>query len=322
MVGMAMVLVAAGVLVIFRSGAHESTVAEPGHQPFRPNSPHPVQAPERIGSVELAGKIAFASQAGGGLFHIHLINADGTGETTLTSGPGEDRDPAWSPDRTRIAFVRHAKPTDLLDVNTDIYVIAADGTGPSRLTDGPEAEGDPAWSPDGSRIAFFATDSSTGRRHIAVRRIDGAGQADLSDPPERCNDREPTWSPDAMRLVFVRKCGDEPSALYLTGADGQGLLLLTQFGRTPDWSPDGARIVYTGLGLHGPSVYVMKADGSGKTQLTDGRPSGDPEWSPDGTKIVFAGTDLATVHLFIMDADGSNVRRLTSKPAEDVTASW
>lgn len=284
-------------------------------------SVEPALPPVEI-AADPAHKIAFARQVTGGLFHIHVINADGTGEATLTFGPGEERDPAWSPDRTRIAFVRRVNPADPVASNADIYVMRADGSGSSRLTEGPGEEGDPSWSPDGTRIAFFMTDPATRRRHISVRRVDGARQIELSDPPDRCNDREPTWSPDGLRLVFVRKCGDAASALYVMGADGKRLLLLTDFGRTPDWSPDGAKIVYTGLGIQGPSVYVMNPDGSGKTKLTESLLSGDPEWSPDGTRIVFAGSDLATVHLFIMNADGGQVRRLTSDPSEDVTASW
>lgn len=318
----AIAVVAAGVLATTRAWSHETPAAEPTHPASGLSSPQPPPSRQPIGSTEPAGKIAFASQAARGLFHIHVINADGTGEISLTFGPGEDRDPAWSPDRTRIAFDRRANADDPLDTNTDIYVMQADGSGSRQLTEGPEAEGDPAWSPDGSRLAFFTTDPATGRRHISVRRVDAADQAELSDPPESCNDREPTWSPDSLRLVFVRKCGEQASALYLIGADGKGLLFLTDFGRTPDWSPDGTRIAYTGLGTRGPSVHVINVDGSGKTNLMESRLSGDPEWSPDGTKIVFSSSDLAAVNLFIMNADGTDVHRLTSNPSNDVTASW
>ncbi len=314
------VLAAAAVAALVGFG-HPSAA---GRVPAKPvpsrKAAEAAESPQPI-AVEPAGKIAFASQAGGGLFHIHVINADGSGDTTLTSGPGEDRDPAWSPDRTRIAFVRHAK-ADAPDEDADIYVINADGTGAARFTHGSGSKGDPAWAPDGTRMAFFATDRSTGRKRIFVQKLDRARRVDVSDPPQSCNDREPTWSPDSLRLVFVRKCGEEASALYLMGADGKGLLLLTDFGRTPDWSPDGGKIVYTGLGTQGPSVYVINVDGTGKTELTDSGLSGDPEWSPSGAKIVFAGSDLATVDLFIMNADGSGLSKLTNNPSDDVTASW
>jgi Tol biopolymer transport system component len=321
---LALAVVAAGIVAVLRPW----TDGEPAHRSTRAGggvpSPRPGSSSEPI-AADPTHKIAFASRAVGGLFHIHVINADGSGDTSLTFGTGEERDPAWSPDRTRIAFDRRVASADPHGSNADVYVMMADGTGSIRITSGPGEEGDPAWSPDGSRVAFFATDPVTGRKRIALQRLDGGPQASLSDPPDRCNDREPTWSPDGLQLVFVRKCGDQPSALYvldLTVPPSRGLLLLTAFGRTPDWSPDGARIVYTGIGAGGPSVYVINVDGTGKTKLSDGPLSGDPEWSPDGTRIVFAVGDPAAVHLFVMNADGSGVRRLTSNTADDVTASW
>lgn len=317
-------LVGAGVFIV-RPRLHGTQVVESPRAVSGLGSPERARSPDSIKADQPLGKIAFASQRSGGLFHIYVINADGTDETTLTSGPDEDRDPAWSPDRTRIAFDRRVASTDPFGADADIYVMRADGTGPIRITSGPGDKGDPAWSPDGSRVAFFTMDPSTGRRHIALQRIDGGAQVKLSDPPERCNDREPTWSPEGLQLVFVRQCGDQASALYLldlTVAPSKGLLLLTDFGRTPDWSPDGAKIVYTSIGGEGPSVYVMNIDGTGKTRLSDHPLSGDPEWSPDGTRIVFAIGDPAAVHLFVMNADGTGVRRLTSNGAFDVTASW
>jgi Tol biopolymer transport system component len=311
-------------LALIRPWPHGRATVRPDTGRTARAAANPAQSPRLI-PADPTHKIAFASRAAGGLFHIHVINSDGTGDTTLTFGSGEERDPAWSPDRTRIAFDRKVESTDPYGADADIYVMKADGSGSIRITEGPGDEGDPAWSPDGSRIAFFTTDPSTGRRRIAVQRIEGGDQALLSEPPEGCSDHEPTWSPDGLQLAFVRKCGDQASALYLLNlieATGKGLVMLTDFGRTPDWSPDGAKILYTGIGVEGPSLYVMNVDGSGKTRLTDSRLSGDPEWSPDGTRIVFAGGDLAAVHLFVMNADGSDVRRLTSNPSDDVTASW
>src|SRR4029077_3743607 len=51
------------------------------------------------------GVIAFARMRHGN-GHIFTINADGTGEQQLTFGTSSDSQPAWSPDGTRLAFVR------------------------------------------------------------------------------------------------------------------------------------------------------------------------------------------------------------------------
>jgi Tol biopolymer transport system component len=68
------------------------------------------------------------------------MNADGTGVKRLTDDPGDDLLPAWSPDGTKIAFVRG------VGTNPDIYVMNADGTGASQLTNDPAEDLDPSWS--------------------------------------------------------------------------------------------------------------------------------------------------------------------------------
>ena len=72
-------------------------------------------------------------------------------------------------------------------------------------------------------------------------------------------------------------------------------------------------------------IYVMKADGSGQTNLTN-TPAGDESfarWSPDGTKIAFeGGPDWWGQEIYVMNADGTNVIRLTSNGAFDGHPTW
>ena len=57
----------------------------------------------------------------------------------------------------------------------------------------------------------------------------------------------------------------------------------------------------------------MNADGSGRTQLTDGEREEGPAWSPDGSRIAYIGISSdSTSHVFVMNADGSGQTPLTS----------
>ena len=77
------------------------------------------------------------------------MDPDGKALVQLTGDVGDDDDPAWSPDGTRIAFSSNRGGT------TSIYVMNADGSDVQRLSTGTKTERHPTWSPDGRFIAFM-----------------------------------------------------------------------------------------------------------------------------------------------------------------------
>jgi Tol biopolymer transport system component len=58
----------------------------------------------------------------------------------------------------------------------------------------------------------------------------------------------------------------------------------------------------------GGEIYVVNADGTGLTRLTEGM---DPSWSPDGSKLALARWTTPW-GIYIINADGSNERLLFS----------
>ncbi len=97
-------------------------IANPSTTPATVPVPLPQQVP--IPPAQSIGQIVMGGTAeGAGDFEIYKINADGTGLVNLTNNPARDMLPAWSPDKSRIAF------TSDRDGKTQIYLMNADGSG-------------------------------------------------------------------------------------------------------------------------------------------------------------------------------------------------
>ena len=209
-------------------------------------------------------RIAFGSRRDNNI-EIYVMNADGSNQTRLTNDPADDYSYAWSPDSSRIAFTRGG----------DIYVMDADGTNQTRLTTG-GIDGSPRWSPDGTRIAFLSG-SVAGSAGISVMKADGSNQTRLTNAYSY-SDSPPDWSPDGSRIAFLSN-PDNNYDIYVINADGSNQTRLTNdpaFDSSPVFSPDGTRIAFlsdrdkidNGWNYN-DKIYVMNADGSSQTRLTN-----------------------------------------------------
>ncbi len=156
------------------------------------------------------------------------------------------------------------------------------------------------------RIAFHS--SRDGDFDIYVMNADGSGVTQLTK--NAVNEFDPIWSPDGKQIAFGR-CLDVCDAVVIN-ADGSGERVLFHDGFPRAWSPDGTRMAFSTNG----EVYVMNADGTGVTQLTQG--GGFPTaWSPDGRQIAFNSDRDGDNDLYVMNSDGTGITQLTNDPASD-----
>ncbi len=121
------------------------------------------------------------------------------------------------------------------------------------------------------------------------------------------------------RLLF-RLLGEEVLEIYTMKLGGtEAIELPDAYGWWSAVSPDGRRIAAVRYG----DIYVMNADGSGRTQLTDHTGSDSmPSWSPDSNQIAFHSERDGNFEIYVMNADGSGKTRLTNHPENDRNPHW
>ena len=70
----------------------------------------------------------------------------------------------------------------------------------------------------------------------------------------------------------------------------------------PTWSPDGRRIAFTSNRDGNYEIYIMNADGTGQSNVTN-HPASDnyPAWSPDGHKLAFISNRGGGYDIYVVD---------------------
>jgi Tol biopolymer transport system component len=190
-------------------------------------------------------QIAFGTSGNGGIpgqvvgrAFIDLTNADGSNLHALTDPPpgAEDSSPTWSPDGSRLAFVR------LTDQDGyEIYAIQADGTLPTQLTSTPGFKSYPAWSPDGRTILFQETLQGEASQIYSVA-VDGGTLTRLTDATG--NSTNPVWIDGGTRIAYVyqeestnqiRTMNPDGSSVATVSSSNEPPLSGPQFVPTFDW---------------------------------------------------------------------------------------
>lgn len=133
----------------------------------------------------------------------------------------------------------------------------------------------------------------------------------------------PKWSQDGKSVLFAsNKDTKSFYDLYTINIASGKQTRITRDGRVGGdaaFSPDGKKIAYTSFSAkHGPEIYVINADGTGKKLVTGEKGASRlPAWSPDGKKLAFINDSDGTPGLYTVNADGTGMAR-----ASKLQAAW
>ena len=255
-------------------------------------------------------QIAFDAETPDGN-EIWVVNADGTNaaaivrrSTDCAISCGDVALPAWSPDGSKIAFVRFQLGRSGLEAAVIEVQDVASGdrrvlyTAPSKT-----ALNYPRWSSDGRSIVFEMTQypdthinlgTATGSA-IAVIDVVGEGAQPVVLTDWSMYATYPDWRPGSDEILFSTydldefQATDEPSNLYTIKADGSGQTALTTFGKAgqratqPTWTPDGSRIIFTLVGQRAgvdDSLHAAFIEGNGSNIVDIGVAATHPRLRP------------------------------------------
>jgi Tol biopolymer transport system component len=252
------------------------------------------------------GVIGFTSSRNNGVLDAYIVAPDGLHRVTST--PAHEEFDIWSPDASRIAYIRFPPDSAIFSSR----IINADGTGDTFVADGVVT-----WAPDWLHRALVVD------ARLFVSNADGSGSVAVSPVSNPAGFIDgPWWSHDGSKLAFgYAVTPDAAEDIYVVNRDGTGLRNLTNTAAVSEgfasWSPDGSKLAFTGqnpgAGL-GESVFTINADGTGLEQLTSTPfPNGDaePQWSPDGKLIAYTSNVGANIGMWLIDPLGGRQVRLT-----------
>ena len=255
------------------------TVAWSGGEPKRADAGH---SPE----ISARGTIAYAKDG-----QIWITPLDGAEKPQQLVVRGQNFDPHWSPDGSRLAFVSARNDHAFIGV----YDVAAKSV--QFLAPSVDSDGNPVWSLDGKRVAFV--------RRPAEARDAPQGYFIAPDKPHPWA----IWVADATagtaREIWHSSATPQGSFPYMAEDTGGGVI---------NWAANN-QLVIASEEDGWQHLYALYVDGGVPKLLTPGNCEVE-QWSftPDKKSVLFNSNcnDIDRRHLWRVNASGGQVGRLTS----------
>jgi len=273
------------------------------------------------------------------------VPADGSAEPYRFIGEDGARSLQFSPDGTRLAFLRSVEDT------TQLFIMRTDGGEAVQLSEHETAVGSFEWSADGTKIVFQANEPRP--EEEARARRDGYDAIFVDEGPNGQDDGQwnNLWSidvatkeetrltegerrigdfavsPDGNRVLFTARGENRRNQQYLSEIYllevGSGQIRQLTDNESPEgrltWAPDGTRFVYEAPSdeaweLRLDKLWLMDV-ASGANRMVSAAFQGNIgtfEWTPDGSAILLAGLHRTDRNLYRLSVESGAVSQVTS----------
>jgi Tol biopolymer transport system component len=289
----------------------------------RPELPPPtlvkLTSERRVGSGSFSPdgtQIAFASAGEKGDNWDIWLKIVGQAEARrLTTDPAADSAPAWSPDGSQIAFLRHPAVAGhrILDFYTPgtIHLVSPLGGPARRLSDFP-ARLQPSWSPDGRWLAASkarAGSEPPGGIHLVSVATGETRAVTFPKPP--AFDVSPAFAPDGQALAYASCEGVEEVPVcdvHVLSLDSElrpkeaarSLTRQRLWNWGVTWTHDGLSIVY-GAGY----IWRVRADGGAPPERMELVQGSFPSIASGRDRLAFVRSDWEP-DIYRLEPDGSS----------------
>jgi tricorn protease len=212
---------------------------------------------------------------------IWVVPKAGGVATRLSSPPGEESFPRFSPDGSRIAF------TGNYDGNEDVYVVPTMGGTPTRITYHPLPDRLVDWNPDGTRVLFASLRESGRLRYNQLYQAPATGGIATKLPLPYAEFG--AFSPDGREIAYMPKSRDFRNWKRYRGG----------------WAPD---------------IWLFNLSDSSATNLTaNDANDGQPMWAGDTLYFLSDRGPAQRANLWTLDPATGATRQVTTFTDFDVT---